>query len=815
MIRALLLRPLPLLGLAASLWGSIAHAAISVTSIAPASGNIAGGTPFTVTGLGFVAGASVKIGNVACTDVSVISGTRIMGVTGAHAAGAVSVTVFNTAADSSASNSLYDYNSNTDVTRTTKSDFEAATAARSNLNTVALDSTLRWTAWTPTTGGSMSAGSYYYVLTATTAQGETQRSVPTIGTTLSGGNNAVRLSWTSISGAVRYKVYRSTTSGTYNTPALIATLDTTGYTDGAAAPAAGAPPGSNTASGDLFLSYGTTPASAYTSGPTATASLQDNAFSLQRPNQTFLLIHAGNTTTTSVYDATAGSLSAGPALTGAARKGTNACKRPDGKFLIVHGNGSTGTSLYDPVANTMAAGPATTATVDKDAANLKRPDGKFLLILGNGNTSTSLYDPVANTMAAGPALTSGAREGTFAVQRPDGKFLIVHGGGNTGTSIYDPVANSMAAGPVTTASVGDGAHAIQRPDGRYLIVHAGSATSTSLYNPDTNTMAAGPTASSQIAIGGHALQRADGRFLIIAGGSSANTVIYDPVANTMSSGPALGSNVGQGGHSLQRPDGKYLVVHGGGTTTSLYDAGWYRTGSYVSEKLHPADINWWNSFAWVTAPDDTLSTKIKTASSSAGLDGATWRSVANGASIAPGTGETWLQVGVDFARAIPKSSLALEDVWGRWGAEFREWAAPDVLSWTASYVPTGLSVSPGKSTFAFGGQALSTWVAPDSTSLRNDGTLAETLLGKISTLTAGASTWTLSASANGPDQVRAQWSVSSSVGPWNDIAAYGQDFRIKDSVAVGDSVKFFFRIQTPTSNASSAQYSSTLTVTAQ
>ena len=36
----------------------------ALTAIAPSAGNTAGGTPFTVTGTGFLGGATVKLGNV-------------------------------------------------------------------------------------------------------------------------------------------------------------------------------------------------------------------------------------------------------------------------------------------------------------------------------------------------------------------------------------------------------------------------------------------------------------------------------------------------------------------------------------------------------------------------------------------------------------------------------------------------------------------------------------------------------------------------------------------------------------------------------
>ncbi|OGF17554.1 MAG: hypothetical protein A2W00_05540 [Candidatus Eisenbacteria bacterium RBG_16_71_46] len=796
-----------------------AHAAPSVTSILPSAGNTAGGTPVTIAGTGFLPGATVKIGGVACTQVKVLGTTGVVAVTGANGAGVKRVSVFNpTAGDSSGMNDLYTYNSTTDFTKTIKSDFETSGATLTRLNTVALDSTLHWTDWSPTTGGNMSAATYYYVVTATNANGETRKSAQSAGTALSGGNNAITLNWTAIPGAFQYKLYRSTTSGTYSSPCLIATLDTTGYKDTSASPSTGAPPASNTASGDMFLAYGTAPATTFTAGPATTGNAGGDAFSIQRPNGTFLIVHAGVATTTSIYDPTPNTMSAGPALSANAGLGAHGLKRPDGTFLIVHGNTSTSTSIYDPVANTMSAGPTLSANAGAGAHAIERPDGTFLIVLGGNSTSSSNYDPVANTTSAGPNLANTAGTGAHAIPRPDGKVLIVCGQKSTATIVYDPSANTSSAGPnINGTTSGGGAHSIQRPDGKYLIVEGEKGSGTSIYNPVANSMTAGPTLPNPVHNGAHSIMRADGTFLIFCGQQTpAGTVVYDPVANTVANGPTLANNVGSGGHSLQLPDGKYLLVYGNTTTnTAIYDAGWYRTGSYVSENIHPSDINWWNTISWVRYVDDTLTVKIKTAGSSGGLASASWRDVTNGAGINPGAGESWLQIGADHARAIPKSSLPLEDVWMRSRAEFRTWPTPDILSFTANYTPTTLSVSPSKTTFAFGGQPLNTWLAADSSTVTNDGSIAETLYGKISTFTSGGYTWSLSASSNGADQVRAQWSTTSAAGPWNDITAYDNDFLIRTSLAASASIKFYFRMQTPTSTSALTQYASTLTVTAQ
>lgn len=97
-------------------------------------------------------------------------------------------------------------------------------------------------------GGSMTAGTYYYVITALDgAGGETVKGLESAGKIITSSSGSVPLSWTAVAGAKSYKVYRTTVSGTYTTPAYIANPTTNSYTDTAAAASAGAPPSVTTA----------------------------------------------------------------------------------------------------------------------------------------------------------------------------------------------------------------------------------------------------------------------------------------------------------------------------------------------------------------------------------------------------------------------------------------------------------------------------------------------------------------------------------------------------------------------------------------
>lgn len=85
-------------------------AAPTITAIDPGSGTLAGGTAVTITGSGFVAGATVTFGGAAATNVTVASGEQLTATTpAATATGAVDVAVANpgTAAATLASGFTY------------------------------------------------------------------------------------------------------------------------------------------------------------------------------------------------------------------------------------------------------------------------------------------------------------------------------------------------------------------------------------------------------------------------------------------------------------------------------------------------------------------------------------------------------------------------------------------------------------------------------------------------------------------------------------------------------------------------------------
>jgi hypothetical protein len=82
----------------------------TVTGVAPTSGPTAGGTPITITGTGFVSGATVTLGGTAATNVVWNNSTTITATTPPHTAGDVNLTVTNPDGQSGTKVNAFTYN---------------------------------------------------------------------------------------------------------------------------------------------------------------------------------------------------------------------------------------------------------------------------------------------------------------------------------------------------------------------------------------------------------------------------------------------------------------------------------------------------------------------------------------------------------------------------------------------------------------------------------------------------------------------------------------------------------------------------------
>ena len=74
---------------------AVVNPAPTITSVQPSTGNVNGGTVVTITGTNFLAGATVKFGNVSASSVDVQSATVIVATAPPQAAGSVTITVTN------------------------------------------------------------------------------------------------------------------------------------------------------------------------------------------------------------------------------------------------------------------------------------------------------------------------------------------------------------------------------------------------------------------------------------------------------------------------------------------------------------------------------------------------------------------------------------------------------------------------------------------------------------------------------------------------------------------------------------------------
>ena len=91
--------------------------------------------------------------------------------------------------------------------------------------------------------GTLAIGAtYYYVVTSSDGSGETIKSVE-VSATPTSGNQTINISWAASIGARTYRVYRTTVSGSYTSPALIKIVSSNSYSDtGADSLTSGTPP---------------------------------------------------------------------------------------------------------------------------------------------------------------------------------------------------------------------------------------------------------------------------------------------------------------------------------------------------------------------------------------------------------------------------------------------------------------------------------------------------------------------------------------------------------------------------------------------
>jgi len=158
---------------------------LTLTSISPTSGAVAGGTNVTLLGQNFSTGINVRFGAADCTNVSVVTSTQLTCVTPANSSGSVSITLTNTDGSSDTVANAFIYGSipptfssvspssyiNSQSTTLTVSGTGfvsgmTATVGGSNCTSVVVSSASQLTCTSPT---GLGAGSYDVVVTSPTA----------------------------------------------------------------------------------------------------------------------------------------------------------------------------------------------------------------------------------------------------------------------------------------------------------------------------------------------------------------------------------------------------------------------------------------------------------------------------------------------------------------------------------------------------------------------------------------------------------------------------------------------------------------------
>ncbi|MGG6461399.1 DUF3383 family protein [Solilutibacter silvestris] len=107
---------------------------------------------------------------------------------------------------------------------------------------------------TSTTGGTLAAGTYYYKITAIGASGESLGSNE-VSVVATGSTSSNTITWSAVTGATAYKIYRGTAAGTENVYYAPAGTATT-YTDTNASSTAGSPPSGTDISALMGLNSG-------------------------------------------------------------------------------------------------------------------------------------------------------------------------------------------------------------------------------------------------------------------------------------------------------------------------------------------------------------------------------------------------------------------------------------------------------------------------------------------------------------------------------------------------------------------------------
>jgi hypothetical protein len=173
----------------------------TVSSVNPATGNVAGGTSVTITGTNFQSGATVTFGVVAATNVAFVNSATITATTPAHAAGAVDVVVHNPDGQTGTKTSGFTYSTALAAPANVVAAASSTTQVNITWNAVVGATSYQLYRRSPTTGGAfalvnspttnayadtgVTAGnSYFYIVRAVNESTSSPDSTPDLATTI-------------------------------------------------------------------------------------------------------------------------------------------------------------------------------------------------------------------------------------------------------------------------------------------------------------------------------------------------------------------------------------------------------------------------------------------------------------------------------------------------------------------------------------------------------------------------------------------------------------------------------------------------------
>ena len=412
-----------------------------------------------------------------------------------------------------------------------------------------------------THSGLTNGTTYYYIVTAANLGGESIESsqvsaspLPSVpsaptGVSATAGNAQVSLTWTAVSGATSYKVYRSTTSGTQGT--LLGTSTSAAYTD-------------STAANGVTYYYtitavnagGESAGSTQVSGTPQTPTL--------KPRFAYVANYYSNTISIYTVDSTTGQLR----HNGYIAAGSNPYSvtvDPSGKFAYVANYGSNNVSVYtiNQTTGALTAGTAmaagsfpTSVTVD--------PSGKFAYVanLSSDNVSVYTINQTTGALTAGTAVAAGSGPVSVTVD-PSGKFAYVANRTSNNVSVYTIDQTTGALTPGTPVAAGSGPVSVTvDPSGKFAYVANYYSNNVSVYTINQTTGAL--TAGTAVAAGTYPASVTvdpSGKFAYVANWSSNNVSVYtiDQTTGALTPGTAVAAGTNPTSVTVD-PSGKFAYV---------------------------------------------------------------------------------------------------------------------------------------------------------------------------------------------------------------------------------------------------------------